>query len=81
MVLILGYVDPDDQMVLRSPDLFPELTEVLEPGILYYFFFWRRLGSLYQILGIYNVGAESSEMITMKPRAFCTMSIRRGIER
>jgi hypothetical protein len=29
-------------------------------GRLYEFFFWRRLGSLCQILGIYNVGAESS---------------------
>ena len=36
VVLFLGYVDPDDQMVLRSPDLFPELTEFLEPGILYF---------------------------------------------
>jgi hypothetical protein len=36
MVFFLGYVDPNDQMVLRSPDLFLELTEFLEPGILYF---------------------------------------------
>jgi hypothetical protein len=36
VVLILGYVDPNDQMVLRSPGLFLELTEFLEPGILYF---------------------------------------------
>jgi hypothetical protein len=37
-------------------------------GRLYEFFFWRRLGSLFQILGIYNV-VELVELFEEKWRA------------